>query len=375
MRPAAPVEVAAVERGPIQFTRFFSGTLRTRAEYWVSPKVTGRIQVLHVDISDPVKPGQLIAQLDDEEFVQAVVQARAEFAVEEARLKEAQSALEIAERAFRRSEQLRQRGVASEAEYDSAQTQFLAAASRLQVAEAQVNRARAQLRTAEIRLGYTRIVAEWEGEEQVRYVAERFVEEGQTVSANAELLRIVELDPLLAVIFVTERDYGRLSVGQKVGVTTAAFPGVDFKGNIARISPVFREDSRQARVELKLENPDLKLKPGMFIRAGVVLESVEEATLIPDMALTSRNDVTGVYLVNEEEMKARWVPLETGIREGNRVQVLNNRLAGRVVTLGQQLLDDGSPITIPGDHVREARERPDRRGGGERGGWGGGGRP
>lgn len=344
---ASPVKVAPVERGKIELKRSFTGSLKTQSEYLVSPKVSGRVNSIHVDISDPVAHGQLIATLDDDEFVQAVEQARAELAVEEARLQEARSALEIAARAYQRSERLRERGVASEAEFDSAQTQRLAAASQLQVAEAQVSRARASLKTAEIRLGYTRITADWEDEDRVRYVAERYVDQGQAVGANTELLRIVDLNPLMGIIFVTERDYGKLKRGQRVEVVADAFPGELFYGEIARISPVFRENSRQARVELVLENKDLKLNPGMFIQVSVVLETVEEATLVPDLAITSRDDVTGIFVVEEETMKVRWKPVSLGIRSGEVVQILDDQLTGRVVTLGQQLVNDGSTITIP----------------------------
>ena len=102
-------------------------------------------------------------------------------------------------------------------------------------------RAEASLETANIRLGYTRITAGWSGGDDQRVVAERYVDEGETVSANTPLLRIVELDPITGVIFVTERDYARLQPGQEVLLlTTDAYPGEDFQGRIERIAPVFR---------------------------------------------------------------------------------------------------------------------------------------
>ncbi len=186
-------------------------------------------------------------------------------------------------------------------------------------------------------------------------VAERLVDEGQTVSANAPLLRIVELDPITGVIFVTERDYGRLQAGQGVVLTTDAYPGETFRGRIERIAPVFREATRQARVELNIANPGDRLKPGMFVRATVVLDRVTDAVIVPEQALTTRADRTGVFVVGADGRSVLWREVETGIRDGERVQVKGEGIAGRVVTLGQQLVDDGSPILIPGDSAAPAR--------------------
>ncbi len=85
----------------------------------------------------------------------------------------------------------------------------------------------------------------------------------------------------------------------------------------------------------------------MYIRAEVELDSVSEAIIVPDEALTTRNDQTGVFVVNEDGDTVSWRTVEVGIREGKRIQVKGHGLTGRVVTLGQQLVDDGSRITIP----------------------------
>jgi multidrug efflux pump subunit AcrA (membrane-fusion protein) len=85
----------------------------------------------------------------------------------------------------------------------------------------------------------------------------------------------------------------------------------------------------------------------MFIRATVVLARVADAVILPEQALTQRNDRTGVFLVSTDGRSVVWREVQVGIREGGRVQVLGEGLSGRVVTLGQQLVDDGSTIIIP----------------------------
>ncbi len=344
---SVPVEVASIEHGPIEFRRVFSGTLEARAEFVVAPKVSGRVEQLHVNISDPVFRGQLVAELDSEEYVQAVAQAKADLEVAKANHLEAQNALAVAGREMQRFKTLRQRGVASESQFDSVKANELAKQSEVEITRAQVVRAESALESARIRRGYTNIRAGWSGGSEQRVVAERFVDEGETVSANTPLLRIVELDPITGVIFVTERDYARLQPGQEITLVTDAFPGDRFQGHIERIAPVFKQATRQARVELVIQNPEKKLKPGMFIRSTVVLDRLANATIVPEAAITKRSDVTGVFLVSEDGSSVSWHKVTVGIQDGERLQIEEKDLSGQVVTLGQQLLDDGSAITIP----------------------------
>ncbi len=343
---AVPVEVAVIQRGPIQRQRAFTGTLEARAEFVVAPKVSGRIEEIGVDLADTVSRGQLVAKLDDDEFVQAVAQVQADWAVAKANVGEARSLLVIAERELERIERLRRRGVASASQRDAAKADQLAKQAHVEVTKAQLTRAEAELEAARIRLGYTKVAANWRGGGEERVVAERYVDEGETVSANAPLLRIVEIDPITAVFFVTERDYALLKPDQIAMLRTDAFPGEAFEGRIVRIAPVFRESTRQARVEVWLDNPGLRLKPGMFVRATVVLDRVAETTVVPEQALVRRDGRDGVFVLDADGKSVSWREVTVGIRQGSRVQVEGEGLGMHVVTLGQQLLDDGSAVSV-----------------------------
>lgn len=342
-----PVQVVRIEHGPIALQRSFSGELEALAEFVVSPKVSGRVERVLVNVADTVRRGQVVAELDNDEYVQAVAQARADLAVARAKRSEAVSALEIAEREFKRTESLLKRKIASVSEFDVSRQDLLAKQAQLEVAEAQIKKAESSLQTANIRLGYTQVTAGWSGGGDQRIVAERFVDEGQTVAANAPLLSIVELNPIVGVMFITEKDYARMQTGQPVTLTTDAYPGERYTGRIDRIAPVFRKTSRQARIEMTVDNPRHRLKPGMFIRATVVLARVANAVIVPEQALTIRNDQSGIFIVNPDGQTVAWHDVTVGIRDNGRVQVTGKALSGRVVILGQQLLADGSPITIP----------------------------
>jgi hypothetical protein len=95
----------------------------------------------------------------------------------------------------------------------------------------------------------------------------------------------------------------------------------------------------------------------------VVLAQVAEAAIVPEQALTIRDDRSGVFIVSADGRSVAWRQVNVGIREGDRVQVEGEGLSGRVVTLGQQLVRDGSQITIPAAQNKTAagREKVDSR--------------
>ncbi len=345
-RGPAPVETALVRRGPMEYRRTFSGTLEASARFTAAPKVGGRVLKLYADIGDPVRRGQVVAELDDAEYVQAVAQANADLFVARANQVKAANALTIANRDFNRVSTLRKRGVASEAQLDEARSRRQAAQAQFEVAKAQMARAQAALATAKIRLGYTKVTADWSGGDDTRVVAERKVDEGETVAANAALMSIVELQPMVGVIFVTERDYARLKPGQKVTLSTDAFPGAVFAGRIDRIAPEFQKTTRQARVELSIPNQDRRLKPGMFARVTVTLQRVADAVMVPEQALADRNDRKGVFVVGPKGKTAHWRPVELGIRQDGLVQVKGLGQAKQVIVLGQHLIEHGSAIAV-----------------------------
>jgi RND family efflux transporter MFP subunit len=349
-----PVQLAGISSEPIALERVFTGSTQAFAEFIVAPKVSGRVERLNVDLADTVIRDQVIARLDNAEYVQEMKQAEADLAVARANLVEAQNQLKIADRELQRIDKLSDRGISSESQLDSAKADQLARQAHVEVTRAQVTRALAVLESARIRLGYTEVRAGWNGGSDQRVVAERFVDEGETVSANAQLLRIVELNPVKIAIHVSEQDYALFRPGQTATLTSDAYPGQRFPAELLRVAPVFSENTRQALVEFSADNPEQKLKPGMFVRLRVVLEEIPQATVIPEQAVAKRDDLSGVFLVADDGMSVTWQPVETGILQGQRLQIKSPALSGRVVILGQQLLEDGARINIVEDPGSES---------------------
>jgi len=345
---AVAVEVGPIQRGRIRDVALFTGSLAAESSFIVAPKISGRLEKLLVDIGDTVQRGQVVATLDAAEYEQAVRQAEAALAVATANAKDAASALDLAERDLKRVTELHEGKIASDADLDAAEGRFKAGQAKLEVAQAQVDQQDAALKSAQVRLSYTRIRADWDGGGDTRVIGERFADMGSTLPANAPIVSVLDLGTLLAVVNVIERDYSQIRNGEEAAVSTDAWPDRTFAGRVERVAPVLREATRQARVEIAVPNIDHLLKPGMFVRARIELARHEDAVLAPLAALVRRNGNQGVFLVEPKESRVRFVPVTVGITEGDRAELVSPELEGQVVTLGQHLLEDGSPVLLPG---------------------------
>lgn len=346
-KSAVAVEVTPVTTGDIREIGVFSGTLLPESQFTVAPKIAGKLEKILVNIGDRVERGQLIALVDDAEFVQQVDQAKAERDVAIANVEENRSALNLAKREFERAKALRAKKIVSVAELDTAEAQYNAALAKRKVADAQVAQKEAALKAAMVRMDYTRIRALWHGGPDFRIVGERFVDDGAMLAANTPVATIIQIDLLTAVIHVIEKDYPRIRTGQKATIETDAYPGRTFTGTIARIAPLLKEAARQARVEITVPNGKEILKPGMFVRVGIEFSRSEGATLVPVDALTKRDGREGVFLLNEEAGTAGFVPVAVGIVNGERAEILEPALTGLVVTVGQHLLENGTHVVVP----------------------------
>ncbi|MHC4714079.1 MAG: efflux RND transporter periplasmic adaptor subunit [Planctomycetota bacterium] len=340
------VEVAAVSSQSIRDLALFSGSLFPKSYITVAPKVAGRLERLMVDIGDAVNSGDLIAVIDDDEYTQQVEQARAELKVAEANVQEAESSLEAEKREFDRVTALREKKIASESEFDTARARYEAQEARHKVALAQVTQREAALKAAEVRLSYTKITVAWEDSASDCFVGERFADEGAMLRANDPIVSLIDISSLTAVVHVIERDYSKIGVGQKASLTTDAFPDLVVEGTIVRVAPLLKESSRQARIEIEVDNRDRLLKPGMFIIAQVEFERHENATVVPVEALARRDGIAGVFTADLAEETAHFVPVEIGIRGERVAEILKPPLSGYVVTLGQHLLSDGAAINV-----------------------------
>lgn len=361
-RVAVAVEIAEIKQQTIQDAGEFTGSLSPKSQFMVAPKVAGQLVQLLVNVGDRVKQGQLLAKLDDDVARQNVAKAQADSDMAKASLMQSQSALDTAKRELDRAQALFQKEIQSQSGLDTAKAKYDAAIAQVKVAQATVTNRQSSIETARSQLAYAEIRAAWEDGKGERVVGERFVDAGAILQANAPIVSILDVATIVCVIQVIERDYFRIKQGQTATIDTDALPGQTFTGLIVRIAPLLKENSRQARVEIEIPNPDNLLKPGMFVRVRLEFEKIDNATVAPAVALVKRNDRQGVFLVDVQAMKATFVPVKLGVSTSTQVQIIEPPLSGSVVILGQYLLEDGTAILLPPkQEAAPSGERPQRK--------------
>ena len=343
------IEVDSVRFGPIREIREFTGSVYPYNQYVAAPKVSGRVVEIRKRIGDRVSPGELIARIDDAEYQQAVREAEANLKIAEASVIDTRSQLNLARDQKERMESLRAKELASNAEVDAAVSDFSAKESRYRLAQAQVEQRQASLESSRIRLGYTRLTATRAG-----FIGERFVDEGALLAPNAAVASVIEIGTVIVRTTITERDYRLIKPGQPADVAVDAYASRTFFGRVSRIAPMLLENSRVAQMEVEVRNDSLLLKPGMFARVRVMIASKQRAQIVPARSIVNRNGETGVYMVPENESVARYVPVKTGITTPDLAEILSPAIEGRIVTLGQHLLNDGSPVLLPKSSPGEA---------------------
>jgi RND family efflux transporter MFP subunit len=342
-RPAVPVEVAEVRRGPIREEQRLPGEVVPAYRFLVASRVPGRLVAVAKRVGDRVAAGEVLVRVDDEEYRQDVLEAEAALGTARAALAEATVQLEQAERDLARVQTLAEREFISRAEVEGARASRDALISRQSLARAQIGQREAALSSARIRLGYAALAAPRAG-----FVAERFADEGTLLAANTPVLAIIGVDPALVRVTLPERLAARVTAGLAVELEADAHPGLRFAGRVARVAPALDGETRTAAMEVEAGNAQLLLRPGMFVRVGLVLAERQEAQLVPAAALVARDGAAGVFVVDAAGAAVSWVPVTAGIATPVVTEIVSPVLSGRVVTLGQHLLQHGSAVTIAG---------------------------
>jgi len=340
--PPVAVEVARVGRQPIRETMQMTGTIYPLYQYIVAPKVSGRIVRINKRIGDWVDPGESVARIDDGEYQQMVLEAEANLRIARANLAETMSEFDLAGQQLERVKSLAEMQIAPRSDLDAAQTKHDALQSRIELAQAQVEQRQAALNAARIRLGYTNLVAAEPG-----FVGERFADEGSLLSPNSPVISVIGIDTVIVQTTVIERAYGQVRAGQTADVRVDAFPDMVFGGRVSRIAPKLDQSSRVAQMEVVVANDSLFLKPGMFCTVILALAEKDSAQVVPTQAVVTRNGDSGIFLVPDGETTAHYVPVRLGITSSDLTEILEPVLTGRVVTLGQHLLQEGSAVILP----------------------------
>jgi len=281
-----PYKTAPVERRSISSRVTASGTLQARVTVQVGSQVSGRVLELHADFNSKVKKGDLVAKLDPQLFQASLQQAQASYASAQANEAKAEATLVDANRQFERAKTQRAEGLASQQDVDTADTAARVAKAGVDAAKSMVAQARAALNQDQVNLSLTVIKSPIDG-----VVISRSVDVGQTVAASLQapvLFTIAEdLTKMHIEASVPESDVGRLAVDMPVEFTVDAFPGQRFKGTIEQVrnAAVTVQNVVTYTAIVAVDNPDLKLRPGMTATVTIVTAKKDDVLAVPNAAL------------------------------------------------------------------------------------------
>jgi HlyD family secretion protein len=301
-------QTVQVTRGRVSSQVTATGTLSPLVTVQVGSQVSGRIQELNADFNSKVTKGQVIAKIDPQIIESEVARARASLTASSAQVTRALADLRDAKQKADRAVALAAQGLIAQAEADTAKATMDSAAASVVAARAATSQAKAALDQSKTNLGYTTIVSPIDG-----VVISRNVDVGQTVAASLQaptLFTIAEdLSKMEVHTSVAESDVGNLENGMAVEFTVDAFPRDTFKGVVkqVRYSPTTVSNVVTYDAVVAVENPDLKLRPGMTANVTFVVQEREDVLAVPSAALRFRPppEVLAQLGISEEELSMR----------------------------------------------------------------------
>lgn len=308
---AIPVEVISANNQTINANYAGTANLDAPNEAQVVAKSSGVMVLQIAEEGDFVKQGQVLARIDP---------ARAQLEVQRNR-----ATVNKLSNNFRRAQQLLAQKLISTEAHD--QIRF------------DLESARASLSLAQLELSYTNIVAPISG-----VVAQRMVKQGNLVTLNMPVYRIVNTRQLEAVMNVPEREMARIKSGMPVKMIVDAIPGQAFEGRVDRVSPVMDSGTGTFRVTSAFDGMQV-LRAGMFGRIEIVYDQRSNVLTIPRTALLDDESEASVYVVRNN--KAARVVIKTGYSNGEIAEVISGLKAGdKVITAGKVAVRNGSEVTV-----------------------------
>jgi RND family efflux transporter MFP subunit len=342
-----PVTVARVERIELRRSVEAVGTLAAHDQATISAEVAGRVARLAADMGDRVAAGAPLVVLDEErlryhaaEQKAALDQTRAKLGARGDQLPppgqtpdvlSAAAKLAQAQQSSDRAKALADKNLVSRQDLEKAETDLQTAQAAHEAAIANERELRAEVLAREASLNGaardlkdTTIRAPFDG-----VVAERMVSEGQYVTAQAPVMRLVRLHPLRLTAEVPEKFAPHVRVGQPIELRTDAFPDKAVTGTITRISPDVNLKSRAFSVEADVPNQDGSLKPGTFARLRIATSQVDRAIVVPATAIQTRYGTSVAFVVTDGKLTASEVKL--GDRLGSRVEIIGGLEPGQTI--------------------------------------------
>lgn len=284
----------------------FTATVEPVVKNNINPTAPGRIRSIFVEVGDQVVKGQKLAQMD------AV------------NLTNSENQLENLRRNFQRIKELFAVGGASQQELDNATLQLTMAETSLK--NLQEN---------------TLLISPVTG-----IVTARNYDNGDMYSGQLPLLTVMQVNPVVTKINVTETFFSKVKKGMTVDVKLDVYPDEVFTGKVKLVYPTIDERSRTFPVEIEMSNPGMKIRPGMFARVGINFGQVQRV-VIPDRSIVKIPGTGTRYVYIYNDGKVSFKAIELGRRMGSEYELISGVENGeQVVLTGQSKLNDGMEVVV-----------------------------
>jgi multidrug efflux pump subunit AcrA (membrane-fusion protein) len=369
------------------------GTLWPRNQASVMPKIAAPVQRFLVQRGDHVKEGQLLAVLEARDLTASAAESRAQVSQAEANLRATQAATvpdsvvkaetdveaakqaeEAAQRLIESRKKLFEQGALARRLVDEAQVAYVQAHStylaaqehlrtlqsvgkeeQIKTAAAQVEAARSHLQSTEAQVIYSQIYSPIPG-----VIADRPMYAGETAQPGTPLLTVMDISTVVARVNVPQNQASSIRVGH-TAVLTQPDSTDQLQGKVTVVSPATDAATTTVQVWIEIENSGGRLKPGTSVHALIVTEAIKAATVVPAAAILPGEEGGTAVLVIDSQKIAHRRAVQIGVREGDKVQILNGARPGEeVVVVGGIGLDDKAKVrvVVPGA-PDEAEEEPD----------------
>lgn len=317
-----PVEVAAVQRGPIEAVIRTSKHLEAESEVKVFARTANRVTQLIVEEGHRVAAGDILLRLEDD--------------IQKNQYEKARNNLDKARREFERSQALHQQNLISEQAYSDVLFE-------LRQRELAFDDARRELE-------YTEVRAPIQGT-----ITRRLVKVGDLVNLNMHLFDIVDFNSIVARVDIPEREMPQLAPGQPVRVTSTALPGKTHLGHIDRIAPIVEAKTGTIKVTVAFKDVG-ELRPGMYVDTEIITATKTNALLLSKRALVYDGDQIFAFRVETNRRAARLL-VEPRVTDRLHVEPARGFEEGdQIVVAGQTGLKDGARVRLPGDPDPDAQK-------------------
>jgi len=336
-----PVEVEVVSTGSIEETTELTGWIKAKQIVDIASKVPGVVESLHV-ISDTgglipveegvtVKKGQQIAVIDHDVYL-------AQLAAAQASVKAREVELADANREKQRIVALYKGGSVTEQSKDKAVTAAELAAAGLSLA-------RANLELAQVNLRESTIISPIDG-----IVTAKHIDKGNLIRSGDRIVTVADMNTVKVVVAAAERYGAEIAVGMPAKISVDTFAGRQFDAKVYSIHPALDAQTHTIQVEIRLNNDELLLKPGMFARVTLITKRKDNVVIIPrDVVLGGKIDKHYVYVVEEASASkiAHKRFVEIGIKQADRYEITDGLKAGETLVVnGMNYLIEGIEVEV-----------------------------